>query len=352
MKSIPDFKIEGYRIGVDFPTFFIAEMSGNHKHEYDRAVELIKTAKRAGANAVKMQTYTADTITIKCDNEHFRIKDGVWTGRTLHDLYQEAHTPWEWQPKLKRLGDELGIEVFSTPFDPTAVDFLEKEVGVNLYKIASFEVVDIPLLEKVAATGKPVIMSTGMASLAEIDLAVRTLREHGCPDVALLRCVSAYPASPDQMNLATIPHLAQAFDCVSGLSDHSLSPAVAISAVTLGARIIEKHFALSRNDGGPDSIFSLEPNELEQTIQLIRETEVAIGRVSYGAGLAEQGNVAFRKSLFVVKDVKKGEIFTEDNVRVIRPGMGLSPKSRAQILGRCASLDIRRGSPLTWAMIG
>ncbi|MDD5306758.1 MAG: pseudaminic acid synthase [Deltaproteobacteria bacterium] len=345
-------KINSRDIGSSHPAYFIAEMSGNHGHDFDRAVRLVRAAQKAGADAVKLQTYTADTITIDCDNEYFHISEGPWAGRNLHDLYEEAHTPWEWQPKLKKLGDELGIEVFSTPFDPTSVEFLETEVGVNVYKVASFEVVDIPLLEKVASTKKPVIMSTGMATLAEIDRAVRTLRDGGAPAVALLRCVSSYPATPDQMNLATIPHLAETFGCVAGLSDHTLSPAVPVAAVALGAKIVEKHFTLSRADGGPDAAFSLEPDELRHTVEMIRHAEAAVGRVTYGAGLDEAGSVVFRKSLFVVEDVKKGEQFTAQNVRVIRPGHGLSPIELPRVFGKMAVKDICRGTPLSWEMIG
>jgi pseudaminic acid synthase len=349
--SNKQFQIAGRAVGPASPTYIIAEMSGNHGHDYKRAVRLVRAAKEAGADAVKLQTYTADTITIDCDNEYFKIKEGPWAGRNLHDLYAEAHTPWEWQPKLKRLGDELGIEVFSTPFDVTAVDFLEDEVGVSVYKIASFEVVDIPLLQRIASTKKPVIMSTGMATLAEIDSAVRTLRIGGTPEIALLRCVSSYPAMPEQMNLESLPHLALAFDCVVGLSDHTLSPAVSVAAVALGARMIEKHLTLSRADGGPDAAFSLEPAELQQTVRMIRDAEVALGHVSYGAGVGEEGSVAFRKSIFVVDDVKKGERFTKKNVRVIRPGHGLSPQFMPQVLGRRAEYDLRRGTPLTWDLL-
>jgi len=338
--------------GIDYPTYIIAEMSGNHGRDFSRAVQLVRAAKDAGADAVKLQTYTAETITLDCDNKFFRMGGGLWAGRTLYGLYEEAHTPWEWQPKLRMVGKELGIEVFSTPFDPTAVDFLEREVGVELYKIASFEVVDIPLLQRVARTKKPVIMSTGMATLAEIDRAVRTLREGGTREVALLRCVSAYPATPGQMNLATIPHLAEAFSCVAGLSDHTLSPAVAVAAVALGAKIVEKHFTLSRADGGPDAAFSLEPDELKDTIRMIRDAEAAIGRVSYGAGVGEEGSIVFRKSIFVVADVKEGERFTERNVRVIRPGHGLCPAEMPLILGRTATVDIACGTPLGWEMVG
>ncbi len=348
----PVIQIGSRKIGRRHPAFIVAEISGNHGHDYNRAVRLLKAAKDAGADAVKLQTYTPDTITIDCDNEYFAIKAGQWSGRNLHDLYKEAFTPWEWQPKLKKLGDEMGIEVFSTPFDPTSVDFLENEVGVNVFKIASFEVVDIPLLERVARTGKPVIMSTGMASLAETELAVGTLRKGGSPAVALLRCASAYPATPSQMNLATIRHLADAFDCVAGLSDHTLSPAVSIAAVALGASIVEKHFILSRTDGGPDAAFSIEPEELRQTVEMIRHAEAAVGRVAFGAGPGEKDSVVFRKSLFVVEEMKKGDVFTTRNLRVIRPGHGLSPVELPRILGRVAAADISRGTPLSCTLVG
>ena len=345
-------RIQSRMIGHGHPVFIIAEMSGNHGHDYARAEAIVRAAAEAGADAVKLQTYTADTITLDCDNEYFTIKDGPWAGRTLHDLYEEAHTPWEWQPRLKKLGGSLGVDVFSTPFDPTAVDFLEREVGVNLYKIASFEVVDIPLLEKVAATRKSVIMSTGMATLAEIDNAVRTLREGGTPHIALLKCVSSYPATPDQMNLATIPHLAEAFGCVAGLSDHTLSPAVSVAAVTLGARIVEKHVTLSRADGGPDAGFSLEPEELRHTVQMIRDAQAAFGHVTYGAGPGENESVLFRKSIFVVVDIEKGEPITEENTKVIRPGSGLAPAELRNVLGRQANCRIDRGTPLSWPLVG
>jgi pseudaminic acid synthase len=351
MGSSKTIAFAGRTIGENHPTFIIAEMSGNHGHDYGRAEAILRAAAEAGADAVKLQTYTADTITLNCDNEYFKISEGPWAGRTLYDLYEEAHTPWGWQPKLKALGDSLGVEVFSTPFDATAVDFLENEVGVNLYKIASFEVVDIPLLEKVASTGKPVIVSTGMATLAEIDLAVRTLREGGAPQIALLKCVSSYPAKPDQMNLATIPHLAQTFDCVAGLSDHTLSPAVAVAAVTLGAVIVEKHFTLARTDGGPDSGFSLEPEELRQTVKMIRDAETAIGHVRYGVGAAEKSNALFRKSLFIAKDIKRGELITNQNVRSVRPGHGLPPRELKKVLGCRARQDLARGEPLRWSDI-
>jgi N-acetylneuraminate synthase len=354
MSQPPDeLLIGGRRVGRGQPTYIVAEMSGNHGRELDRAIRLVHAAKDAGADAVKLQTYTADSLTIDCDNECFVIGDASpWAGRRLHDLYEEVHTPWEWQPVLKRLGEEMGIEVFSTPFDPTSVDFLEREVGVQVYKIASFEVVDIDLLKYVAATRKPVIMSTGMATLAEIDRAVRTLRAGGAPAVALLRCVSAYPARPEQMNLATIPHLAQAFGCVAGLSDHSLSGAVAVAAVALGASIVEKHLTLSRAAGGPDAAFSLEPEEFKQMVAMIRETEAALGEVRYGVGVGEEGSVAFRRSLFVVEDIDRGEVFTRRNVRSIRPGHGLEPAELFRVLGRVATQGLKKGTPLSWELVG
>lgn len=345
----PTATIDDRTIGPGHPTFFIAEISANHNRDLGRAEELIRVAADAGADAVKLQTYTADTMTLDCDNEYFRIIEGPWAGQTLHNLYQKAYTPWEWQPKLKELGDSLGVEVFSTPFDSTAVDFLENEVGVNLYKIASFEVVDIPLLEKVAATGKPVVMSTGMASLAEIDHAVRTLRKGGTSQIALLKCVSSYPATPDQMNLATIPHLAEAFKCVAGLSDHTLSPAVSVAAVALGARIVEKHITLSRAGGGPDAAFSLEPDELSHTIRMVRDAEAAVGRIAYGIGVGEKSNALFRKSVFVAEPIDEGALFTTQNLRVVRPGHGLRPGEIGLVLGCRAARSLSPGTPLQWS---
>jgi len=334
------------------PAFIVAELSGNHRHSYKRAEKMVHVAAEAGVDAIKLQTYTADSLTIKCSNEFFQIKEGPWKGKSLYELYEEAYTPWKWQPKLKKLGNDLGIEVFSTPFDRTAVDFLENDVGVNVYKVASFEIVDIPLLEKISSTKKPVIISTGMATLEEIENAVRALRKGGTPSIALLKCVSSYPAMPEQMNLATIPHMAQAFDCVAGLSDHTLSPAVSVAAVVLGARIIEKHFTLARSEGGPDAMFSLEPEELKQTVEMIRHAEASMGEVVYGAGLAEQSNIIFRKSIFVTEDMDKGATFTKQNIRVIRPGYGLAPAELSRVMGRKASLPIKSGTPLNWEMIG
>lgn len=344
--------IKNRKIGRGHPTYFIAEMSGNHGQDYARAEALVREAKAAGADAFKMQTYTADTITMDCDKEWFTLKkESTWAGRTLYELYKEAYTPWEWQPRLKKLGDELGIEIFSTPFDDTSVDFLEQEVGVNAYKIASFEIIDIPLLKKVASTGKPVIVSTGLASVSEVELAVETLRDCGAGEIALLHCVSSYPASPEQMNLATIPDLADRFSVISGLSDHSLSPAVPVTAVALGASIVEKHFTLRRSDGGPDALFSLEPKELKELVNQIRQAEAAIGGVHYGVHGSETESADYRKSVFASETIEEGEMLTRDNIRVIRPGYGLKPVHFEEILGRKAAKRIDRGTPLSWDLI-
>lgn len=321
-------------------------MSANHNGDFQRAVDIIHAAKEAGADAIKLQTYTADTLTLDCDNECFLVKGGtLWDGKTLHELYQEAYTPWEWQPKLKKVSDRIGIDFFSTPFDATAVDFLEN-IGVQLHKVASFELVDIPLLEKIASTGKPVIMSTGMATLDEINEAVQTLRNNGCPEVALLKCVSSYPAKPEDMNLLTIPDLAEKFNCVVGLSDHTMDIAVPVVAVALGARIIEKHFTLSHADGGPDAAFSLEPQEFKEMVLAVRSAEKALGKVSYELTEGEKASKIFRRSLFVVKDIKKGELFTEKNIRSIRPGYGMHPRYYDGIIGRKAIGDLSTGTAI------
>jgi pseudaminic acid synthase len=347
-----EFTIAGRPIGPSHPVYVIAEMSANHGQDYEQAVRLMHAAKEAGADAVKLQTYTADTLTIDCDAAPFKIGEGtLWSGRTLHDLYQEAYTPWDWQPRLKQLGHELGLHVFSSPFDASAVEFLEG-MDVPAYKIASFELVDTALLERVARTGKPVICSTGMATLAEIDEAVRTLRAAGVEQLALLKCTSAYPAPPEEIHLRTIPHLAQAFDVVAGLSDHTLGVAVPIAAVALGACIIEKHFTLDRGVPGPDSAFSLEPHELKTMIEGIRTAEQALGSVRYQIGEREAASRVFRRSLFVVQDVAQGEPFTEANVRSIRPGHGLPPKHLPEILGLRAPQAVSRGTPLSWDLLG
>lgn len=342
------FHIAGRPVGPGEPVYVVAEMSANHLHDLDRAMGLLDAAKEAGVDAVKLQTYTADTLTIDCDGEPFRVGPGtLWEGRTLYDLYGEAHTPWEWHQDLAQRAAELDMHLFSTPFDATAVEFLE-DLDVPAHKIASFEIVDLDLIRRVAETGKPIIMSTGMASLAEIEEAVQTVRGAGNSQLALLKCTSAYPSPPEAMNLNTIPHLAQAFDVVVGLSDHTLGVAVPVTAVALGISIVEKHFTLSRNDPGPDSAFSLEPHELKDMVDAIRVAEKALGRVTYGGGPKEKDMRAFRRSLFIVEDVQAGAMLTPDNVRSIRPGQGLPPRDLPKVLGRRAATDLKRGTPLSW----
>ncbi|RLE08392.1 pseudaminic acid synthase, partial [Candidatus Aerophobetes bacterium] len=314
----PFIEVNRRRIGTGYPTYIVAELSANHCQSFGRAVELINKAKEVGADAVKLQTYTPDTVTINVDADLFRHGEGtLWAGRTLYDLYSEACMPWEWQPKLKKIADEIGIDLFSTAYDPTAVDFLE-EMGVPVHKVASFEIVDIPLIERMARTGKPLIISTGMATLSEIEEAVQTAQRAGATQIALLKCTSAYPAPPEEMNLRTIPHLAEAFGVPVGLSDHTLGIAVPVAAVALGACIVEKHFTLSRDVPGPDSAFSLEPHEFKAMVEAIRTAEKALGEVRYEVEEQEAKSRVFRRSLFVVKDMKAGEVFTEENVRSIR----------------------------------
>ncbi|MFH1914178.1 MAG: pseudaminic acid synthase [Pseudomonadota bacterium] len=334
----------------DMPVLIIAEMSANHGQDYDQAVRIIHAAHAAGADAVKLQTYTPDTITLDCDNEYFRIKGTIWDGRTLHDLYGEAHTPWEWQPKLKAVADSLGIMLFSTPFDFTAVDFLET-MDVPCHKIASFEIVDLPLIRKVAATGKPVIMSTGMASEAEIEEAVTAFRGAGGSELVLLKCTSAYPAPPEEMNLRTIPYLAERFGVVAGLSDHTLGIDMPIAAVALGARVIEKHLCLSRDLGGPDAAFSLEPEEFAAMVRSVRNVEKGLGTVSFELTEKQKASAVFRRSLFAAQDIKAGEKLTPDNVRSVRPGHGLHPKHFDDIIGKTAKTPILKGTPLSWDLI-
>ena len=346
------FFIKGKQIGEGLPVYVIAEMSANHNGEFDQAVKIIHAAKETGADAIKLQTYTPDTLTIDCRKADFFVGEGtLWEGRSLYELYGEAFTPWEWQPKLKRIAEGIGLHLFSTPFDSTAVDFLE-EMDVPAYKVASFELVDIPLLQKIGSTKKPVIMSTGMANLTEIEEAVMTLREAGCSEIAILKCTSAYPAPVEEMNLRTLPHLSEAFGCPVGLSDHSLGIAVPVAAIPLGACIIEKHFTLSRAIPGPDSAFSLEPQEFREMVKAIRIVEKALGTITYAPSAQEEKMQAYRRSLFVVKDVKAGEVFTQDNVRSIRPGYGLHTKYLGKIFGRNASRDIERGTPVSWDLVG
>jgi len=350
-KMPPFIKIGDRKVGEGEYTYIVAEMSANHGQDFDTAVKIIEAAQEAGADAVKLQTYTPETLTIDCDNEYFRIKGTIWEGKNLYELYGEAYTPWEWQPKLKKIANDLGLDLFSTPFDSSAVDFLE-EMDVPVYKISSFEVVDIPLIKKIAKTGKPIIMSTGMATLAEIDEAVQAISTAGGNRLALLKCTSAYPAPIEEMNLKTIPHLAEAFGVPAGLSDHTLGVAVPIAAVTLGACIIEKHFTLSRDIPGPDSAFSIEPEEFKQMVKAIRTAEKAMGMVSYDITEKQKESQVFRRSLFVTKEMEKGEIFTEDNLRSIRPGHGLHTRHFENIIGRRAAKKIQRGTPLNWDLIG
>ncbi|MEK7116772.1 MAG: pseudaminic acid synthase [Patescibacteria group bacterium] len=345
------FKIGRRIIGRNKPVFIVAEMSGNHNHDYKKALRIIDAAAKAGADAVKLQTYTPDTMTIDSDLKWFKVKtDNLWDKKTLYDLYKWAYTPWEWQAKLKKYAENRGLVFFSTPFDETAVDFLNK-LKVSLYKVASFEVPDIGLLKKIGQTKKPVIISRGMASVKEIELAVKTLRANGAPAVAVLHCVTSYPATAEQMNLATIPDLAKKFKVVPGLSDHSLGAISSIAGVALGACIIEKHLTLKRSEGGPDAGFSLEPAEFKELVESIRQVEKAVGRPCYKLTPREKQYSVYRRSLFVVKDVKKGEIFSKSNIRSIRPGYGLSPKYLDSVIGRRAKIDIKSGTPLSWRLI-
>lgn len=332
-------------------TYIIAEMSANHAGSKERAKEIIYAAKEAGADCIKIQTYTADTLTIDCDNEYFQIKNGTWKNENLYQLYQKAYTPWEWQGELKELADKIGIDFLSTPFDKTSVDFLE-DIGMECYKIASFELVDIPLISYVASKGKPMIVSTGMGKLGEIEDAVNAMRQNGCPEFALLKCSSAYPAISDDMNLKTMVNMAQTFNVPTGLSDHSMGSVGAVTAVAMGAKIIEKHFCISREIANPDSSFSMEAHEFAQMVQDIRMAEKAMGRVQYGPSSSEQSNYMFRRSIFVTEDIHKGEPLTENNIRVIRPGHGLEPKYYETVLGKIALTDLKRGTPLSFDVIG
>lgn len=344
-------RIGNREIGKGYPAYLIAEMSANHAGSIERAKEIIHSAKEAGADCIKIQTYTPDTITIDCDNEYFRISEGTWNGGSLYQLYGKAYTPWEWQKELKEEAESVGIDFFSTPFDNTSVDFLE-DIGVGFYKIASFELVDIPLIEYVASKGKPIIISTGMASLAEIEEAIQAVYKMGNHNVALLRCASAYPAVTDDMNLKTMQNMAETFGVPVGLSDHSMGSVGAVTAVALGANIIEKHFCLDRGIENPDASFSMTQEEYKHMVSDIRQAEQAIGRVRYGVSEQERPNLVFRRSIFCVKDIKKGEKISEENVRVIRPGQGLHPRHYSEILGQRALCDIKRGTPLKFDMIG
>lgn len=353
MKEVNSFTIANRSIGLTAPPFVIAEMSGNHNQSLDRALEIVDAAAESGAHALKLQTYTADTMTLDLNEGEFFIEDpkSLWKGRSLYGLYQEAHTPWEWHKPIFDRCHERGMICFSTPFDDTSVDFLES-LDVPCYKIASFENTDLPLIRKVASTGKPMIISTGMATVAELDETVRTARESGCKDLILLKCTSTYPATPENTNILTIPHLRELFNCAVGLSDHTMGLGVSVAAVALGATVIEKHFTLSRADGGVDSTFSLEPKEM---CSLVIETErawQALGHVTYGPTEQEKKSLLFRRSLYVVQDMKAGDIFTNANLRAIRPGYGLPTKFIDTFIGRRITIDVKKGTPLNWDLLG
>jgi N-acetylneuraminate synthase len=344
--------IAGRPIGPEHPPFVIAEMSGNHNQSLARALEIVDAAAATGAHALKIQTYTPDTMTLDLDEREFHLGEagGLWAGKSLYQLYGEAFTPWEWHQPIFERARQRGLIVFSTPFDDSAVDFLES-LEAPCYKIASFENTDLPLIRRVAATGKPLIISTGMASIAELDEAVRAARGAGCRDLVLLKCTSSYPATAANAHLRTIPHLRETFGCEVGLSDHTLGVGVAVASVVLGARVIEKHFTLRRADGGVDSAFSLEPAEMAQLVAETERAWHALGGVNYGATSAEKNSIVFRRSLYVVRDLKAGDVLTRDNVRAIRPGYGLPTKHLEQLLGKTVKQDVRRGTALNWDLI-
>lgn len=340
-------EINGRIIGDGHPAYIIAEMSANHAGSMERALELIHAAKDAGADCVKIQTYTADTMTIDCHNEYFQIEKGTWEGENLYGLYQKAYTPWEWQEQLRDEAAKVGIDFLSTPFDPLSVAFLEG-LGVHFYKIASFELVDIPLLECVASKNKPIVMSTGMGTLEEIQEAVDAIYSTGNRQLALMKCSSAYPAKPEEMNLRTIQDLKERFGVPVGLSDHSMGAFSAATAVAMGANLIEKHFCISRAVKNPDAVFSMEPQEFRQMVEQVREVEQAMGTVCYGVTRQEESNACFRRSLFVVQDIAAGETLTPENIRSIRPAYGLKPKHYQEVLGRTAKRALKRGTPLSF----
>jgi pseudaminic acid synthase len=347
-----EIKISGRSIGAGHPPFVIAEMSGNHNQSIERALEIVEIAAKTGAHALKIQTYTPDTMTLDLDEREFHIGDpkSLWMGKSLYKLYGEAYTPWEWHKSIFDRARELGMIAFSTPFDHTAVDFLES-LDVPCYKIASFENTDLPLIRRVAATGKPMIISTGMASIAELDDAVCAAREAGCRDLILLKCTSTYPATASNTNILTIPHMRKLFNCEVGLSDHTMGVGVSVASVALGATVIEKHFTLNRADGGVDSTFSMEPAEMSQLIIESERAWQALGKVNYGATEAEKKSIVFRRSLYVVQDMKAGDVLTMENVRAIRPGLGLPTKYLDVVLGSTLSHDVKRGTGLSWNLL-
>ncbi len=341
-----------FHIDKNRPPFIIAEMSGNHNQSLDRALEIVELAAKAGVDAIKLQTYTADTMTLNIDDREFFIadKNSLWQGTSLYKLYQKAYTPWEWHEPIFKRCKELGIMGFSTPFDATAVEFLES-LDVPCYKIASFENIDLPLIKRVARTGKPMIVSTGMTTVAELDDLVKTARENGCKDLVLLKCTSSYPSTPEGTNLITIPHMKQLFNCEVGLSDHTLGIGVAVASVALGASVIEKHFTTSRADGGVDSAFSMEPAEMAQLVQETRNAWQALGHISYEVGEQEKKSLQFRRSLYIVEDMKAGDVITEKNMRSIRPGLGLSPKYYNELLDKTVKKDVKRGTAVSWELV-
>lgn len=345
------FQIGNRTVGDGSPTFIVAELSGNHNQDYNRALELVHAAKEAGADAVKLQTYTADTITINCDDPIFQINEGtIWDGRTLYDLYQEAYTPWDWQPRIMEEATKLGMECFSSPFDFTSVDFLE-EMNVPAYKIASYEINDIPLIRKVAKLHKPIIFATGIAYPEDIRLALDVCKQEGNEDIFLLKCVSSYPTPYEEVHLNIIPTLAKTYGCLTGLSDHTMGTAVAVGSIALGAKMVEKHLTLRRSDGGPDSAFSMEPEEFAKMVQDIRIVEKALGSSEYKLTKTQELEHSGSRSLFVVKDIAAGEILTPDNIRSIRPGDGLHTKHYEEILGRQAAFNLKKGTPLKWELL-
>ena len=348
-----DINISGRKIGPDHPPFIIAEMSGNHNQSLDRAIAIVEAAAKAGAHAVKLQTYTADTMTLDIAEGEFFINDpdSLWKGKSLYSLYKEAYTPWEWHKLIFDRCRELGLIYLSTPFDETAVAFLE-EFDVPCYKIASFENTDLPLIRIVAATKKPMIISTGMATIAELDETVRTAREAGCRNLILLKCTSSYPTTPENTNILTIPHMSKLFDCQVGLSDHTMGIGVAVASIALGATVIEKHFTLSRSDGGVDSAFSMEPDEMCACVNEIKRAWRALGKISYGPTEKEKKSLIFRRSLYIVQDMKKGDILTRENLKAIRPGLGLPPKYCDMLLGKQVNTDVQRGTAMKWKYMG
>jgi N-acetylneuraminate synthase len=345
-------KIKNINIGLEHEPFIIAEMSGNHNQSLERALEIVEVAARTGVHALKIQTYTAETMTLDLDEHEFHIGDpnNLWAGNSLYKLYDEAYTPWEWHKPIFDKANKLGLLAFSTPFDNTSVDFLET-LNVPFYKIASFENTDLPLIRLVAATGKPIIISTGMATLAELDETVGAARQAGCKDLVLLKCTSTYPATPDNTNILTIPHMREMFQCEIGLSDHTMGIGVSVASVALGATVIEKHFTLDRKDGGVDSTFSMEPHEMGQLVSETRRAWEAIGNVSYGPTEAEKKSLQFRRSLYIVEDMKAGDVLTCDNLRAIRPGLGLPTKYLDVVLGKSIRQDVNKGTALTWSLL-